>query len=535
MTILKTLGSATLALPALVLTACVAEPTPSSSSTAVLSSANSSVEMSSSESSSSSLAVSSSAAVSNPSVSSSSESSSSEAGPPMVACEFAANTGNGNEFIVEQFQIVNSDARQVDSWTVTLDFKQGNINGYDPKVYGDAAKTMEIGTVTREGNSLVLKVNGSVIAPMTTQQVHGFKINPAGISMIPSCELEVAVEGYDPTGAGSAGLNGPGWDAISQAELDAYFADYPCGVNYTALGNGGWPACFRTNDGQAVCYANGQVRTLKWDADKTPVNGVRHVSGMDSDWAVLVLDDGSAYQVKTDIGIREGDKIVDSGAIAVSAGFQTRACLMIDAGDKRDLLCTEEKKPWQRPALPEDFDVVQLTSSYKMNCALNRKGQAWCWGHPDAASDIITATPAQIPFDEPVVNISADQTTLCGVSYTGKPKCITDAFVPGYVPAGAAIPGSGSGQYLADGFEPNAAFLHGAYNRGVVVRTDGTGAYYEKSGETKVELGLDNIIAGGGKRDSIVVMTEDGSIYSVNGGNERKVDGFTAQNPVCPL
>ena len=107
--------------------------------------------------------------------------------------------------------------------------------------------------------------------------------------------------------------------------------------------------------------------------------------------------------------------------------------------------------------------------------------------------------------------------------------------MPGYVPAGAAIPGSGSGQYLADGFEPNAAFLHGAYNRGVVVRTDGTGAYYEKSGETKVELGLDNIIAGGGKRDSIVVMTEDGSIYSVNGGNERKVDGFTAQNPVCPL
>ena len=507
------------------------------SSSSIVMSSSSNV-MSSSESSSSIMSSSNSSSMeSSSSDVSSASSSSEEAGPPMATCELIASTNNGNSFDVEAFRIINSDTRQIDSWRITLDFERGNVNGYDQNVYADEAKQVQLAEVQREGNSLAFTIEGGVIDPMSTQNIYGFTINPAGIpNEVPECQLEAAVEGYDPTGESTSGLNGPGWDAVSQAELDAYFANYSCGVNYTGLGNGGWPACFRTEGGGAACYANGQLREIQWADDKSPVTNVRQISGMNSDLAVIVLDDGSAYTLKTDIGIKEEDQVVASGAIAVTAGFDDHSCLILDAGDKRDLWCTDKKKPWARPDVPADFDTVQVSSSYKFNCALNTKGEVWCWGKADAAPDVITEVPAQIPFDEPVVNISADQTTLCAVSYTGKPKCITDQFVPGYIPAGESIPGyDPRSKYLAEGFEPDAAFFHGAYNRGVVIRTDGTGVYYGASGGSATPLGLENIIAAGGKRDSIVVMTADGGIYSVNGGASDKVEGYTAENPVCPL
>ena len=554
-----------LVLSAVVLSACVAKDTTSSStatssssvpvssqtppssvapssvssvSSSAVSSAimvSSSVVMSSSSvmPSSSSMAPASSSlvAMSSSSMAVSSSSSSTDAGPPLVSCEWVA-AFNGNNLEVNTFSITNSDTRTVNSWTITLDFGAGNLNGYNNKVYADAAKQIELGTVTREGNSLVLKIEGGMVAPMTVQNIYGFSINPAGISNVPACVLKTKVEGYDDSSGGVVFI------PVPQEELDMYFREYACGVGYTALGNGGWPACFRTQDGQAVCFANGQSRVLQWNADKTPVSNVMQVSGMDSDYAVVITSDGAAYQMKTDIGIiPDKDLIVKSGAITVSAGFQSRGCIILDAGAKRDLICTEEKKPWARPKLPEDFDVVQVSASYKMNCALNTKGEVWCWGHPDAATEIITETPSRMPFNEPMVNVSADQTTVCGVSYTGNPKCITDKFVPGYVPGGEPIPNSAAGLFLAEGFEPNAAFFHGAYNRGVVVRKDGTAFYYTKAladAGTGKALGLTDVIAGGGKRDSIVVMTADGNIYAVNDGASKRVGDYKAQNPICP-
>ena len=451
----------------------------------------------------------------------------------MVSCEFIATNNNGNSFSIEAFNIINSDVRAVDSWTITLDFGAGNINGYNNTVYADADQKIELGTVRREGNSLVLKIDGGMIPAMSMQAIYGFGINPAGISGVPECALKVKVEGYDDSFGSGGFISAP------QEELDLYFADHPCGVGYTALGNGGWPACFRTEDGQAVCKNGTSLFTLKWTTDKTPVSDVMQVTGMGSDLALVITADGAAYRAKIDIGVDpEKDKIVASGAITASAGFTPRGCIMIDAGNKRDLVCTDKGDKWERPTLPEDFDVVQLSASYKMNCALNTKGEAWCWGHPDALRDIITDTPSRMPFNEPLINISADQSTICGVSYSGNPKCLLDQFVPGYVKTGESIPDSSSGLYLATDFEPNAAFFHGAYNRGVIVRKDGTGVYYTKSladSGSPIALGIDDIIAAGGKRDQISVMTAAGDIYSVNGGSANKVTEYKAQNPLCPL
>lgn len=451
----------------------------------------------------------------------------------MVSCELIATNNNGNSLDIEAFNIINSDVRAVDSWTITLDFGAGNINGYNNTVYADANQQIELGTVRREGNSLILKIDGGMIPAMSMQEIHGFSINTAGISGVPECGLKVKVEGYDDSfGSG-------GFISVPQEELDLYFADHPCGVGYTALGNGGWPACFRTEDGQAVCKNGTSLFTLKWTTDKTPVSDVMQVTGMGSDLALVVTADGAAYRAKIDIGVDpEKDKIVAAGAITASAGFTPRGCIMIDAGNKRDLVCTDKGDKWERPALPEDFDVVQLSASYKMNCALNTKGEAWCWGHPDAIRDIITDTPSRMPFNEPLINISADQSTICGVSYSGNPKCLLDQFVPGYVKTGESIPDSNSGLYLATDFEPNAAFFHGAYNRGVIVRKDGSGVYYTKSladSDSPITLGIDNIIAAGGKRDQISVMTAAGDIYSVNGGSASKITEYKAQNPLCPL
>ena len=531
----------------LALSACVAAPsTPSSSDTTVSSqvSSNNSVvsssssaisslamESSSSQLTSSSLPVASSSTMAE--TSSSQAASSVDAGPPMVSCELIATTNNGNSLDIEAFTIINSDVRPVDSWTITLNFGSGNINGYNNKVYADAEQTIELGSVNREGNGLILSIEGGMVPAMSLQEIHGFSINPAGIAGVPECELKVKVEGYDDS------FGGEGFIGVPQEELDMHFANYPCGVNYTALGNGGWPACFRTEDGQAICKNGTSLFTLNWSNDKTPINDVMQVTGMGSDLALVITVDGAAYKAKIDIGVDpEKDQIVAAGAITASAGFTPRGCIMIDAGDKRDLLCTDKGDKWERPALPEDFDVVQLSASYKMNCALNTKGEAWCWGHPDAIRDIITDTPSRMPFNEPLVNISADQSTVCGVSYSGNPKCLLDQFVPGYVKTGDPIPDSNSCLYLARDFEPNAMFFHGAYNRGVVVRKDGTGAYYTKSladAGTPIELDIADIIAAGGKRDQISVMTASGDIFSINGGSTNKVAGFKAQNPVCPL
>jgi hypothetical protein len=484
----------------------------------------------------SSVAVSSSALVSSSSLVASSSVASSQSsvdlGPPQVSCELKATTNNGNDFAVESFRILNNDTRKVLSWKITLDFMQGNLNGFDSKVYGDAAKQMAIGTVTREGNNLVLIIEGGAIDPMTTQNIYGFRINSAGINRVPECKLKPKVEGYD--GAGGGFVNVP------QAQLDAYFANYPCGIGYTALGNGGWPACFRSDDGKAICKSGTSLYELKWTNNRMPITNTRQVTGFGSDLALVVTEDGAAYKAKIDIGVDPvRDRIVESGAVTASGGFTPRGCVMLNAGTKRDLTCSNDGQIWARPALPEDFDVVQLSASYKMNCALNRKGEVWCWGHPDALKSVITDTPARLPFNEPMVQISADQTTVCGVSYSGKSKCLLDKFVPGYAKLGEPLDDFPNVYQLATDFEPNAAFFHGAYNRGVVVRKDGTGAYYTQatanSGTPSILTLPNEIIAAGGKRDQISVLTSAGQVYGVNGGTSSLVSGYTAQAATCPL
>jgi hypothetical protein len=437
-------------------------------------------------------------------------------------------TNNGNTFDISSFSIINSDARPVDSWTITLDFGGGNLNGIVSNVYADENLQTQLGTVMRDGGSTRLFISGGEIAPMTTQPIYGFNLSPAGIQAVPECQLEVSVEGD------TGGNSGGGFTNVSQEELDAYFADFPCGVGYTAMGNGGWPMCFRTQDGQAACKkGNGTtVEIVEW-TDGTPITGVMQVTGRGADQVVLVTEDGAAYEGRITEGVNpDTGKIVDAGAITVSGGFKPRACMMIDAEGKRDLVCTDNGSPWIRPDLPEDFDAVQISSTYGYECALNRKGEVWCWGNtPPKFDGILTATPSQMPFDAPLINLSADQTTICGISYFGQPKCLFSPFDSRYMPVGDAVPGAVI-VTLPDDFEPNAVLFHGAYSRGVIVRSDGTAAYYTSNGGT--ELPIPNIIAGGGKRDAVSVLTAEGDVYAVNSGAAALITSHKAANPICP-
>ncbi len=451
----------------------------------------------------------------------------------MVSCELEADFGNsGNDFKATVFNIVNDDSREVESWTITLDFVSGNINGSVGDVFADPQKQQKLASVSRNG--LVLTISSEdPIPPMTTLPIYGLELATAGVNNVPTCELEVKGEGFN---GGGGNNSGGGFANVTQEELDAYFVDYPCGVGYTAIGNGGWPMCFRTEDGQAACKSGGgtDVNIINWN-DQTPVDNVMQVTGMGPDRFIMVTGDGAAYAGKIDTGLDpENDKVVDTGAITASGGFKPRGCIMVDAGDKRDVLCTYQNNPWERPELPEDFDAVQLSSTYSFDCALNRKGEVWCWGDTPQKFDNIWdgGKPVQMPFDAPLINLSADQTTICGISYFGGPKCLYSSSDPRYMPIGPNLQGEQSVVTLPEDFEPNAVLFHGAYSKGIIVRQDGSAVYSTGNGTTP--LNIPDIIAGGGKRQSVSVLTASGDVYAVDGGNAQLIDSHKAQNPVCP-
>lgn len=274
--------------------------------------------------------------------------------------------------------------------------------------------------------------------------------------------------------------------------------------------------------------SNTTPQVVTW-SNGSPITNVMHVSGSESNGVLVVTEDGSAY--KGVIGSVSETPIIESGAISVSGGFNSYSqCVVIENGDRKDLRCGQQLT---RPALPEDFDVMQVTAAYGFMCALNKQGEVWCWtgqGSVPGLQDIIGATPAKLPFDEPMVFISAGQNAVCGTKQSGGITCTFSLYDQPFLQAAAQV----NPAYTPDDFHPNGKAFQAGYKGGVAINEDGSAVYY-KNGQA-VPLSIMNVAAAGGDRGAMSVVTENGDVYLIGGGTATKVEpGMKAQAAACPL
>ena len=321
--------------------------------------------------------------------------------------------------------------------------------------------------------------------------------------------------------------------------LEEYFAANKCGVNFNAMGNGGWATCYRLEGGLAGCKTDmtGSAPTiLKW-ANGENINNVAHVSGYQSNKAIVVTDDGAAYEGTIGGSFDQSSPIVSSGAIAVSGGFKP-ACILTKNGNTRDLVCNDNG--WGRPSLPAGFDVMQVSVAYGYSCALNRQGEAWCWGSSPAFGSTISGTPSKLPFEEPLVNISTAQNGLCGTKLGGGLQCLYGRYDgPPYFPL---RDGFESPVREPDNFHPNAVNVHMGYKLGVVIDNDGSATLYSTDDNSGTKLSVTNVVAAGGKRNvasngdasGIVLLTAGGDTYTIAKGTVTQINGtLRAESAAC--
>lgn len=321
--------------------------------------------------------------------------------------------------------------------------------------------------------------------------------------------------------------------------LEEYFAANECGVNFNAMGNGGWATCYRLEGGLAGCkteMSGSAPILLKWSNGEN-INNVAHVSGYQSNKAIIVTDDGAAYEGTIGGSFDQSNPIVSSGAIAVSGGFKP-ACILTKNGNSRDLICNDNG--WGRPSLPAGFDVMQVAVAYGYSCALNRQGEAWCWGSSPAFGSTISGTPSKLAFEEPLVNISTAQNGLCGTKLGGGLQCLQGRYDgPPYLPLRS---GNESPVREIDNFHPNAVNVHMGYKLGVVIDNDGSATLYSTDNTAGTKLSVTDVIAAGGKRNvaangdasGIVLLTAGGDTYAVDKGTVTKINGtLRAESAAC--
>lgn len=270
----------------------------------------------------------------------------------------------------------------------------------------------------------------------------------------------------------------------------------------------------------------GSPQLVKW-SDGSAITNVAHINtAFDTD-VVVVTDDGKAYAGNMN-GVSM-TPIVESGALAATGGKHPR-CVLVQNGDKKDVLCGSSNL--SRPALPNDFDAMQITAGYGLVCALNRNGEAWCWldgGNTGGGiQGAVGTTPSKFPFNEPMVYIQAGQNSVCGIKFEGGAECkfsyYDTSVLPSPTPEGLATTPSG--------FAPNAKAIQIGYKIGVVINEDGSAKYYP--GGSNLNVG--KAVAAGGDRAAISLVNENGDVYLIDGGTARQVNGqYKAEAHSCSL
>lgn len=279
----------------------------------------------------------------------------------------------------------------------------------------------------------------------------------------------------------------------------------------------------------AVCNPSGNPKSpqlVKWN-NGTAISNVAHINSVDDNNVVVVTDDGKAFF--GNMNSVPSTPIVENGAIA-SAGGKNPMCVLVQNGSKKDVLCG--KTSLTRPALPADFDVMQLSAAYGFVCALNRQGEAWCWSEGGnfggGMGTVIQNEPSKFPFSEPVVFIAAGQNVLCGIKHSGGTECKFSYYDNRFLPAANM---DQLGVTPAD-FAPNAKAIQMAYGKGVIINKDGSAQYYP--GPTTLSVG--KAVAAGGDRAAISLVNENGDVYVIDGGSASSVSGqYKVEAHSCSL
>lgn len=339
-----------------------------------------------------------------------------------------------------------------------------------------------------------------------------------------------------------------GGDTGGGGDIESYFSQFECGVNYTALGNGGYSACVRLADGTAACQPKGSsagLEAVKWSNGEV-IDNVRSVSGAGGNGeAIVVTEDGAVYH-----GLYSSvnsTPVIQSGGLYGSGGYNSR-CVMTKENGVKGIQCWTGNSAPSAPALPAGFEVQQLSASYGLACALNTKGEVWCWlegGNVGSAlGNILSETPTKLPFEEPMVQVAAGQTSVCGVKLGGGVDCVAGwndgFFLPGR--------SDGAGGFeLATEYTDDVVAFQSGWLQGIGVRSDGTafyspGAFGSPAADDSgfIEFnGVSSAIAAGGDRlasgGSACVLDEAGDVFCLNGSSAVKVTGAVkAAAGSCP-
>lgn len=305
-----------------------------------------------------------------------------------------------------------------------------------------------------------------------------------------------------------------------------------CGVDYDALGNGSWQACYVLQNGTAECLHKEnptQAVQVKWD-DGSPVQNAAQISGAGYYEVILITEEGTVHYGSRD-RLSKNPKISELG-ISATGGQNTR-CAMVRENNKNDVRCWDGGSDAFRPQLPDDFNAQQLSANYSDVCALDDDGKVWCWEQkPDNSLDFISANPSIAPFSEEIKFVSVGQLQVCGVKASGGVECLARWDSTNYLPT----KGGATNEPVTQNGMSDVIGLELGFDQGITIHEDGKAKFW-KSGSPTEFTGVSNAIAAGGDRDLACVLTADGDVYCLNSSRQPvKVNGNQkARNSDCPL
>lgn len=324
-----------------------------------------------------------------------------------------------------------------------------------------------------------------------------------------------------------------GGEPTPSGDLATHFAQFPCGVGFTALGNGGYKACFRLEGGQAACASPGQAELQPVLSGGAPVTDVLHVSAAGENDVAVVKTNGEVLWGP--VGDVSTTPVVASGGAQVTGGRNT-ACALLRSGATGDVACWKNGTQAVRPALPANFDAVQVSAGYGTACALSSAGEVWCWDEGGNVPPFITATPAPVDFAEPMVFVSAGQDTICGIKQSGGLDCRGNFYASPYLPTEV----NGGMPILTPGAFADAVAVQSGYQQGVVIGSDGSATYLGSTSQPpstatgELMSGVSGAIAGGGDRGVACALTTAGEVFCSNGGGAATRVSSSAQVAACP-
>lgn len=312
-------------------------------------------------------------------------------------------------------------------------------------------------------------------------------------------------------------------DESSDTRCDEVLANAQtdCPVDYNAMGNGSWQACYTLEDGTAECLhkdSGTQATQVTWD-DGTPVTTAAQITGAGYYEVILVTKSGAVYYGDRS-RLSQNNFVFAEGGVTATGGQNTMCAIIKDDG-QNDVRCWGKDKDPYRPELPLDFNALQLSANYSDVCALNDDNSVWCWEQkPDNSLDFIEQSPTQMPFSEAITYVSVGQLVICGVKQSGGLECLARWSDVGYMPS----KGDDTTTPVAQaGMEDVVAYQAG-FGQAISIHADGKAKLWTGGAATEF-TGISNAIAGGGDRGLACTLTDDGDVYCLNNGSIVKVNG----------